>query len=128
MSDGIDGFLHLVTVIIEAVGVAVIVGGLLLAAFGYVRGGDGRSFHAVRATLARGILLGLEIMVAGDIISTVAIEPSLTSVAVLGAIVLIRTFLSLSLEVEVSGTWPWARHREKPADSLHAGNARDAVD
>jgi hypothetical protein len=57
----------------------------------------------------RSILLGLEFLVAADIIRTVAVQPSLENVAVLGLIVLIRTFLSFSLEVEIDGRWPWRR-------------------
>ena len=57
----------------------------------------------------RSILLALEFLVAADIIRTVAVEPSLENVAVLGLIVLIRTLLSFSLEVEIDGTWPWRR-------------------
>jgi uncharacterized membrane protein len=57
----------------------------------------------------RSILLGLEFLVAADIIRTVAVQPSLQNVAVLGLIVLIRTFLSFSLEVEIDGRWPWRR-------------------
>ena len=57
----------------------------------------------------RSILLGLEFLVAADIIRTVALQPSLQNVAVLGLIVLIRTFLSFSLEVEIDGRWPWRR-------------------
>ena len=73
----------------------------------------GRRFDAdarirrFRLQLGRAILLGLELLVAGDIVRTVAATPTLTSVAVLGAIVLIRTFLSFSLEVETTGRWPW---------------------
>jgi uncharacterized membrane protein len=71
-----------------------------------------------RANLGRGILLGLELLVAADIIGTVAVTPSLANLAVLGGIVLIRTFLSFSLEVEIEGRWPWARlatpREEKP--------------
>lgn len=66
-------------------------------------------FTTFRRTLGSGILLGLEFLVAGDIIRTVAVEPSLSSVGVLGAIVLIRTFLSFTLEVEMSGKWPWQK-------------------
>ncbi len=66
-------------------------------------------FTTFRRTLGSGILLGLEFLVAGDIIRTVAVEPSISSVAVLGAIVLIRTFLSFTLEVEMSGKWPWQK-------------------
>lgn len=57
--------------------------------------------------MGRAILLGLELLVAADIINTVAIDPTLESLAVLAGIVLIRTFLSLSLEVEIEGRWPW---------------------
>lgn len=63
----------------------------------------------IRTVFARTILLGLEFLVAADIIRTVAVQPSLENVAVLGLIVLIRTFLSFSLEVELDGRWPWAR-------------------
>lgn len=60
-----------------------------------------------RRQLSRGILLGLEFLVAADIIGTVAIEPTFKSVGVLGLIVLIRTFLSFTLEAEIAGRWPW---------------------
>ena len=60
-------------------------------------------------SLGRSILIGLELLVAGDIIRTVAVAPSLENLLVLGGIVLIRTFLSISLEVEIEGKWPWRR-------------------
>jgi uncharacterized membrane protein len=69
---------------------------------------------AFRRTLGRSILTGLELLVAADIIRTVAIEPTLQSVLVLGLIVVIRTFLSMSLQVEIEGRWPWQR-TEPPA-------------
>lgn len=62
-----------------------------------------------RRQLGQAILLGLELLVAGDIVRTVAAAPSLTSVAILAAIVLIRTFLSFSLQVETTGRWPWQK-------------------
>lgn len=62
-----------------------------------------------RRWLGRSLLLGLEILVAADIVRTVALEPSLTNVAVLGILVLVRTFLSWSLVVEIEGRWPWSR-------------------
>lgn len=116
--------LDLITRTIEWCGIAIIVGGLI---FGSVRFGlstlrrraDEPRFRRYRADAGRGILLGLEFLVAADIISTVAIEPTLESLAVLAGIVAIRTFLSLSLEVEVSGRWPWqqphteVRHRQE---------------
>ncbi|HEY6312730.1 MAG TPA: DUF1622 domain-containing protein [Streptosporangiaceae bacterium] len=62
-----------------------------------------------RQELGQAILLGLELLVAGDIVRTVAASPSLTSVAILAAIVLIRTFLSFSLQIETTGRWPWQK-------------------
>ncbi|HEU5481882.1 MAG TPA: DUF1622 domain-containing protein, partial [Sphingomicrobium sp.] len=62
-----------------------------------------------RSNFGRAILLGLEFLIAADIINTVAIRPTLESVAVLAGIVLIRTFLSFSLELEIEGRWPWQR-------------------
>jgi uncharacterized membrane protein len=63
----------------------------------------------LREQIGKAILLGLEILVAGDIISTVAAKPQMDRVLVLGAIVLIRTFLSLSIEVEIEGKFPWKK-------------------
>ena len=72
------------------------------------RGRGGRAtFKSFRNRLGRAIILGLEFLVAADILRTISTEPSLRQVAVLGGIVLIRTFLSFSLEVELEGRWPW---------------------
>jgi uncharacterized membrane protein len=95
---------------IDAAGVAVIVAGAAIAFVICVVGLSRRErdvYRRFRQRLGQTILLGLELLVAGDIIRTVAITPSLTSVAILAAIVLIRTFLSFSLEVEITGRWPW---------------------
>jgi uncharacterized membrane protein len=108
--------LHIITRGIEAAGVLVIVAGALVAALTFAR--DVRAPDAyghLRATLGRAILLGLELLVAADIIDTVAIEPTIESVGVLAGIILIRTFLSLSLEVEIEGRWPWRRGKEREA-------------
>jgi uncharacterized membrane protein len=99
---------------IEVLGIATIVLGLAVALVQAARrqlGGDGgdAAYRAVRTVFGRSILLGLEFLVAADIIRTVAVEPSLENVGVLGLIVLIRTLLSFSLEVEIDGTWPWRR-------------------
>ncbi len=82
---------------------------VVLAYGGLVTVGWPAAFHRYRANLGRGILLGLEHLVAADIIGTVAVTPSFENLAVLGLIVLIRTFLSFSLEVEIEGHWPWRR-------------------
>jgi uncharacterized membrane protein len=99
---------------VELAGVAVLIIGALLAAGIFIarlarRTPFEAAYHGLRADLARGILLGLELLVIGDIILTVAVEPTLQSVVVLAIIVAIRTFLSFSLDVEISGHWPWQR-------------------
>lgn len=107
-----------VSLAVDATGVAVIVAGIVRAAWRALRGAHDTgvgTYRRLRQDVGRGILLGLELMVAGDIIRTVAVEPTLESLAVLGGIVLIRTFLSISLEVELEGRWPWQRAREAPA-------------
>ena len=102
-----------VTRAVELVGIAVIILGAIVSAGLFAlalrRTGPGVAYAALRSNLGRSILLGLELLVAADIINTVAIEPTLDSVIVLGGIVLIRTFLSFSLEVEIEGRWPWQR-------------------
>jgi uncharacterized membrane protein len=98
----------------DLVGVAVILVGVAVSfvAFGRRWWRDRLfpdAYRALRQSLGRSILLGLEILVAADIIRTVAVEPTLESLAVLAGIVAIRTFLSFSLEVELEGRWPWQR-------------------
>ena len=101
--------------VVDAAGVAVIVVGILSATVRSLvqEPPDGLDrYAAYRQSLGRAILLGLEFLVAGDIIRTVAVAPTLQNMAVLGAIVVIRTFLSFSLELEISGRWPWQPKRQ----------------
>lgn len=103
---------------IDAIGVAVIALGALIAAAGVIpkmRRKTGTAYRDFREQLGRSILLGLEFLVAADIIRTVAITPDARSVAVLAGIVLIRTLLSFSLEVEITGRWPWQKDRKEIA-------------
>jgi len=104
-----------VTRAIEVVGVLVILGGAAAATIrfvaSWVSAGLEVSYREYRQHLGRAILLGLEFLVAADIINTVAVDPTFRSVGVLAGIVIIRTFLSVSLEVEIEGRWPWARSR-----------------
>jgi len=98
--------------IIDAVGVAAIVLGLtaaLATTATRLTHHDARAYECFRIRLGRAILLGLELLVAADIIRTVAVTPTLERVGVLAAIVIIRTFLSLTLELETTGSWPWQR-------------------
>src|SRR4051812_24364320 len=98
---------------IQALGVLTVVGGIAFALLRFLlnrQKSDGeRSYKALKQELGKAILLGLEILVAGDIISTLVTEPSLERVLALAVIVLIRTLLSLSLQVEVEGRFPWQK-------------------
>ncbi len=100
--------------LIDGAGVFVIVAGIAIATARFARAALrdwGLAFVAYRQGIGRSILLGLEFLVAADIIRTVAIAPTLENAFTLGVIVLIRTFLSIALEVELEGHWPWQRHR-----------------
>jgi len=104
---------------IEIVGIGFIVVfsiyALVVAVFNIAgRTGRDAAFAEFRQRLGRGILIGLEFLVAADIIHTVAVELTLETVGVLAIIVLIRTFLSFALEVELNGRWPWRRHDQRP--------------
>lgn len=93
---------------VDVVGVVVIVLGILLSSFKFLLGlKSADAYRHYRQDLGKGILLGLEILVAGDIIRTVGVAPTMESVLVLALIVVVRTFLSWSLEVELEGRWPW---------------------
>lgn len=115
---GFERVVHSIGFGLEVVGIGVIVLGGLIASFAFLRGwwehnGFGATYHHFRANLGRAILLGLEFLVAADIIRTVAIEPTFQNFGVLGVLVVIRTFLSFALEVEIDGHWPWedTKHR-----------------
>jgi uncharacterized membrane protein len=100
--------------LVELAGVAVLLLGALVAAGAFVKRVIGHltfhdAYHGLRADLGRAILLGLELLVIADIIGTVAIKPTFENLGVLAAIVAIRTLLSFTLELEVSGRWPWQR-------------------
>lgn len=95
---------------VDVAGVAtIVIGSVAAIAMSVLRTGPGASdrYRTLRQRLGRAILLGLELLVAADIIRTVAVTPTFTSAGVLGIIVVIRTFLSFSLEVELEGRWPW---------------------
>lgn len=97
----------------EVAAIAVLVAGFCWGAFRALharfRGREDESYGLLRRYFGRTILLGLEILVAADLIRTVAVDQTWENVLGLGLIVLIRTFLSFSLEVEMDGVWPWRR-------------------
>jgi uncharacterized membrane protein len=108
---------HLVSEVVrgvEAVGAGIMVfgglGAFLVFASSALHAGEAQgAYDALRRNLGRCILLGLEVLIVADIVRTIIVDPTLESVAVLGAIVVIRILLSFSLEVEIDGLWPWRR-------------------
>jgi uncharacterized membrane protein len=101
---------------IEVIGVLTIFLGavysLIIFIKSIIKKEDG-NYKKLRQTLGKSILIGLEILIAADIIATVVTDPTLLSVSVLGLIVLIRTFLSMSLQVELEGKFPWQNSKIK---------------
>jgi uncharacterized membrane protein len=113
-----EEFISDVAKIVEAIGVAImVVGGMwvlgtFIAAMSKSSSRLG-AYELLRRRLGEVILLGLEVLIIGDIVRTIVVDPTIESVAVLGLIVVIRIVLSFSLEVEIEGAWPWNRARLK---------------
>lgn len=107
----LDQLVDTVGTVLDLAGVAVIAAGVLFgtapALLAARRRGDRETYERIRRTIGRSTLLGLEILVAADIVETVAVLPTLAGIALLGAVVAVRTLLSLSLQVELDGRWPW---------------------
>lgn len=128
---------EIIVIAFEILGVAAMIIGFAVAAILairlLVRGGGGRAAYlTLRSALGASILLGLEVLVAADLIRTISSDPTLEEVAVLGLIVLIRTVLSISLQIEMDGVVPWRRAllpsggallAESVSRGLHAGRA-----
>ena len=111
------GAMEWVGLAFDAAGVMVIAGGALLAAWrlgGSISAARVMNIRRFRQDFGGAIVLGLEFLVAGDIIRTVVVAPTLENVAVLAIIVLIRTVLSMALQVEIEGRWPWQRQDREP--------------
>ena len=101
-----------VTTGIELLAIAIVFTAILAASVQYLvtrfyRRAAAAAYRDYRVTLGKALLVGLEILVAADVIRTVALEPNFENVAILGLLVLIRTFLGWSLVVEIEGRWPW---------------------
>ena len=108
--------MELVVKAFEVAGVAILAIGALVAlggaALSVSRGGRRSAYERARQDVGRAILLGLEVLIIADIVQTITIDPSLESALALGLIVVVRTFLSFSLEVELYGTMPWRKARK----------------
>jgi uncharacterized membrane protein len=102
----------------EALGVAILVVGIgvafVRATLDLGRQGGRRAYDRLRHDMGRSILLGLEVLIAADLVRTVTIDPTLESAIFLGVIVLVRTFLSFSLEIELDGVVPWRKRAVAP--------------
>ena len=115
MNAAMEYFRHITEVVgtsVDGVGVFIVAGGMMVATLRLAtrRAHDTGNYYSLyRQDVGRAILLGLEFLIAGDIIRTVVVAPTLQNVVVLGLIVLIRTFLSLSLQLEIEGKLPWRR-------------------
>lgn len=118
MLSGVHAFIQPFAVLLELLGAAIIVGSVGVATLLFVvKGARDRNWREAytnyRANLGRGILLGLELLVGADIISTITAPLTLETVGLLGLVILIRTFLSFSLETEIEGCWPWRRSERR---------------
>ena len=107
-----DQATHWISTGIEMIGIGIIVAGALIASILFLvewikKKMFPSAYQKYRERLGQAILLGLEFLVAADIIGTVAVDPTFRNVGVLGAIVVIRTFLSFALEIEIKGSLPW---------------------
>ena len=112
----IHAYIEVLAKLLEIAGVAIILSGAVFASGRFVQvtiaGKDWRqAYEQYRANLGRGILLGLELLVGADIIGTITAPLTFESVGLLAVIVVIRTFLSFSLETEIEGCWPWQRRK-----------------
>lgn len=117
-SDGSEhpmlAWIETAAIVIEAVAVLIIVFSILASLAQYAwrytfRRGQGDLYRELKVSLGKSLLLGLEVLVAADIVHTVALQATLESVMVLGLLVLIRTFLSWALVIEIEGRWPWQK-------------------
>ena len=124
MTETILGLLEKAGLAINLFAVAVIVGGFVLAAVRYSRRFRAESletnFQEFKIELGRALLLGLEILVLGDVIETITVEPTFQSLGFLGFLVIARTAVSWSLSLEVEGHWPWQSSPEPEGEQTHA--------
>lgn len=126
MLEDLTYYIDFVAKIVEVIGVLIMFFGLFLAFYRGIfstHGFNHDTYIEVRQTVGKSILLGLEVLIAADIMATVVTEPTLRSILVLGFIVLIRTFLSLSLQVELEGRFPWQKEKTVPESNSEASHA-----
>lgn len=118
--------MDLVSRTFEVVGVFILVVGAIAAIVRAVsKRASGHEFYkSVRIDFGHTLLLGLEVLVAADIVKTVAVDTTLESVTILGILVLVRTLLSISLDAEIDGVWPWRRRRVEMEEKAATAEAQ----
>lgn len=104
--------MEIIGICVDAIGVLIVVLGAVIASTRFLRRLDADGYKIFREDFSRALLLALEFLVAGDIIRTVVVAPTLENLGVLALLVLIRTFLSISMQLEISGRWPWQMYRD----------------
>ena len=102
-------WIHLVGVGIEIFGIFIIVAGIIWSSRYFLGSAGSSRYDSYKISIGRSLLLGLEVLVAADIVKTIAIELTFTSLGLLAGLVLVRTFLSWTLVLEIEGRWPWQR-------------------
>jgi uncharacterized membrane protein len=123
MQESLKALIQQLSLVFEVVGSGIILGGFVAALWSggrmtLAQGDMRRVYDRIRSVFGRSVLLGLEVLVAADIIRTVAVEPTLQNLYVLALLVLIRTFLSWSLDVELDGVLPWQKRRLEDEERL----------
>lgn len=114
LENAVGHWLSVVGLGIEMLAAFVIVGGLMWSTYLFVRRRMAEQhYETYKIRIGRSLLLGLEVVVAADIVKTIAVAPTLLSLAVLAGLVLIRTFLSWTLVLEIEGSWPWQRRSDR---------------
>ena len=122
--------LELVAVAFEVIGVAILAVGSAIMAGRAIRGTISRQpvYSQLRRGLGRVLLLGLEVLVAADVVRTVAVETTMESVAILGLLVIVRTVLSFALAAEVDGVLPWRRAQLRTQAAIQGAPLEDDED
>jgi uncharacterized membrane protein len=115
-------WIHLVGVGIEIFGVFIIVAGIIWSSRYIYSGASASRYDSYKISIGRSLLLGLEVLVAADIVKTIAIELTFVSLGLLAGLVLVRTFLSWTLVLEIDGRWPWQRDLASAVHSEHASD------
>lgn len=119
-------YIDIIAKIVEVIGVLIMLFGIIYAFYRAIKISphfSRQTYTEIRQTVGKSILLGLEVLIAADIMATVVTEPTLRNVLVLGIIVLIRTFLSLSLQVELEGRFPWQNKKNVIKEKEEANTA-----